>query len=110
MADGGGDGEAIGDLGVSVAEQLHAEQSADGAVVGDQADDAMAARIVGLVVIGGGFDNGRIEPGRASFVVARPGTTPAACPGRCPDPAVLCCGGGWAGNGEHRPDGEQSYR
>jgi hypothetical protein len=49
---GGGDVDALGDLGVAVAEQLQAEQPPGGAVAGDPHVDAVAAGVVGLVVIG----------------------------------------------------------
>ena len=61
---GGGDVDALGDLGVLVAEQLHAEQPPGGAVAGDADGDAAAAGVVGLVIICRGLDGDRIEPGR----------------------------------------------
>jgi hypothetical protein len=64
----------LGDLGVFVPEQLHAEQPPGGPVAGDADGDAVAAGIVGLVIIGGGLDCDRVEPGRGGFVVAQPGT------------------------------------
>jgi len=44
-----GDVDPLGDLGVLVAEQLHAQEPAGGAVAGDAQGDPVAARIVGLV-------------------------------------------------------------
>jgi len=70
---GGGDVDALGDLGVLVAEQLHAQQPPGGSVAGDPHGDAVAAGIVGLVVIGGGADGDRVESGRPGFVVAQAG-------------------------------------
>src|SRR4029077_12160460 len=70
---GGGDVGALGDLGVLVAEYLHAEQPAGGPVPGDADGDAVAAGVVDLVVIGGGFGGDRVETGGGGFVVAEPG-------------------------------------
>ena len=70
---GGGDVDPLGDLGVLVPEQLHAQEPAGGAVAGEAHRDAMAAGVVGLVVIGLRADRDRVEPGRDGFVVAQPG-------------------------------------
>src|ERR1019366_4575929 len=70
---GGGDVDALGDLGVPVPEQLHAQEAAGGAVAGEAHGDAVAAGVVGLVVISLGLDGDRVEPGGGSFVVAQPG-------------------------------------
>src|SRR6185437_1657868 len=61
---GGGNVGAIGDLGVLVAEQLHAEQPPGGPVAGDADGDAVAAGVVGLVIIGLRLGGDRVEPGR----------------------------------------------
>src|SRR5579875_732772 len=68
---GGGDVDPLGDLGVLVAEQLHAEQPAGGPVAGEPHGDAVAAGIVGLVVVGVGGDGDRVEPGGGGLVVAQ---------------------------------------
>src|SRR5260370_29711176 len=74
VVDGSGDDvDALGDLGVLVAEQLHAEQPPGGPVAGDADGDAVAAGVVGLVIIGGGLDGDRVESGGDGFVVAQPG-------------------------------------
>jgi hypothetical protein len=70
---GGGDVDAFGDLGVPMAEQLHAEQAPTGAVAGEAHLDAVAAGVVGLVIIGLGADRDRVKPGRFGLVVAQPG-------------------------------------
>src|SRR6476659_6240540 len=109
---GGGDVGALGDLGVLVAEQLHAEEPAGGAVAGDADGHAVAAGVVGLVVIGGRFDGDRVESGGGGFVVAQAGAggglvedlddlgaeaageLPVAAEGVLPgDPALLVGGG-----------------
>src|SRR3984957_16439313 len=52
VVDGGsGDVDALGDLGVLVAEELDAEESAGALVAGKPHVDAVAAGVVGLVVI-----------------------------------------------------------
>ena len=44
-----------------------------GAVAGDAHRDAVAAGVVGLVVVGLGSDGDRVEPGRGGLVVAQAG-------------------------------------
>jgi hypothetical protein len=56
-----------------VAEQLHAEQPSGVAIAGDADGDAVAAGIVGLMVVSLGFDGNGVESGRDGFVVAQPG-------------------------------------
>ena len=70
---GGGDVDALGDLGVPVAEQLHAQQPPGGPVAGEPHRDAVAAGVVGLVVVGLRSDGDRVEPGRGGLVVAQAG-------------------------------------
>ena len=67
--------DLLGDLGGRPApEQLHPEQAAGGPVAGEPAWlDAVAAGVVGLVVIGLGAHRDRIEPSGDRFVVAQPG-------------------------------------
>jgi protein-tyrosine-phosphatase len=48
----GGDVDPLGDLGVAVPEQLQAQQRPGGAVAGNADRDAVAAGVIGLVVIG----------------------------------------------------------
>ena len=43
------------------------------AVAGDPDGDAVAAGVVGLVIISGGSDGDRVEPGRGRLVVPQPG-------------------------------------
>src|ERR1019366_5432210 len=69
---GGGDVDALGDLGVPVPEQLHAQQLPGAAVAGEPHGDAVAAGVVGLVVVGLGSDGDRVEPG-GGLVVAQAG-------------------------------------
>jgi hypothetical protein len=69
----GGDVDALGDLRVPVPEQLQAQQPAGGPVAGDAHGDAVAAGIVGLVVVGLGLDGDGVEPGGGRLVVAQPG-------------------------------------
>ena len=103
---------ALGDLGVLVPEQLDAEEPAGGAVAGEAHVDAVAAGVVGLVVVGLGADGDRVEPGRGGLVVAQPGAggglvedlddlgaeaageLPAAAAGVLPGDAALLVGGG----------------
>ena len=70
---GGGDVDALGDLGVFVAEQLQPQQPTGEPVTGDPHGDAVAAGVVGLVVIGLGANSDRVEAGRGGFVVAQAG-------------------------------------
>ena len=56
-----------------MAEKLHAQEAAGGAIAGDAQGDAVAAGVVGLVVIGLGLHGDRIESGGGGFVVAQPG-------------------------------------
>jgi hypothetical protein len=49
---GGGDVDPLGDLGVLMAEQLDTKETAGGAVTGNPQVDAIAARVIGLVVVG----------------------------------------------------------
>src|SRR6202020_2576087 len=70
---GGGDVDALGDLGVAVAEQLHAEQPPGGLVAGDAHGDAVAAGVVGLVVVGLGSAGDGVVSGGDGFVVAQAG-------------------------------------
>jgi putative intracellular protease/amidase len=51
---GGGDVDALGDLGVPMAGQLHAQQPPGDPVAGDADGDAVAAGIVGPVSVGDG--------------------------------------------------------
>ena len=54
VEDGGGrDVDALGDLGVLMPEQLQAQQPPGSAVAGDPHGDAVAAGVVGLMIIGG---------------------------------------------------------
>jgi len=48
-------------------------EPAGGPVPGKPQVDAVAAGVVGLVVVGLGADCDRVEPGRLGFVVAKPG-------------------------------------
>src|SRR5450756_2503071 len=109
---GGGDVDPLGDLRVLVAEQLDAEEAAGGPVAGVPHVDAVAAGIVGLVVVGLGADGDRVVPGRESLVVAEAGAggglvedlhdlgaeaageLPAAVAGVLPGDAALLVGGG----------------
>ena len=70
---GGGDVDALGDLGVAVAEQLHAKQPPGGPVAGVPHGDAVAAGVVGLVVVGLRSDGDRVESGRRGLVIAQAG-------------------------------------
>jgi len=72
---GGRDVDALGDLGVLVAEQLHAEQPPGGPVAGDPHGDAVAAGVVGLVVIAANIVGTWIAPTGLTRVEI---TTPAA--------------------------------
>jgi hypothetical protein len=71
--DGGGDVDALGDLGVLVAEELDAEEPAGGAVAGEPHGDTVAAGVVGLVVVGLPGDGNWLVSGRGGLVVAQPG-------------------------------------
>src|SRR5262249_54956955 len=71
---GGGNVDALSDLGVFVPEQLHAEQPPGGAVAGDAHGDAVAAGVVGLVVMAVGWRGAGVVPGCGGFGVAQPGT------------------------------------
>src|SRR5271170_1914400 len=74
VEDGGcGDVDALGDLGVPMAEQLQAEQLTGAPVAGDAHSDAVAAGVVGLVIVGLGLDRDWLEPGRDCLVIAQAG-------------------------------------
>ena len=70
---GGGDVDALGDHGVFVPEQLHAQKPPGVEVAGDPNRDAVGAGVAGVVVIVLGRDGDRGEPGRGRFVIAHPG-------------------------------------
>lgn len=69
---GSGDVDSLGDPGVPVPEELHAQQSAGSPVGGEPHVDTAAAGVAGLVVLGlpGEGDGG--EPGGMSILVAQP--------------------------------------
>src|SRR6266851_896953 len=66
----GGDVDPLGDLGVLVTEQLHAEQPPGTAIPGHAHRDAVASGVVALVVIRLGLHRDRVEPGCRGLVVA----------------------------------------
>ena len=74
VEDGGGRNvDALGHLGVFVPEELEAEEPAGPAVARVAHADAVAARVVRLVVVGLELDRHRIEAGGSRLVITQPG-------------------------------------